>query len=363
MSNSSHAGVKKVFLTLLSLSGIILLLVLSSCSGGSSNTPTTTDSTAQQSSSLPIVMLPSSTFQISLFASGTKSYNNPDAVEVDGGHVFIDYQNTTAKDCTDTNSSTIVEYTMDGKVVKTFSMPGHSDGMRVDPSTHLLWVTSCEDGNAKFATIDPSSGTVTPYTFPPAPHKGGYDDMYFLNGKVFVAASNPTPNSSGINIAPAIDEMTLSGSKVVLTPVLMGNATATDTISNTKVTLNLLDPDSMTVDANGDLVLVDQGDSQIIFISNPGTPQQKVSRTQVGSQLDDTVWPTSSNGRLLIVDAARNQTFWISGSVNKGAVYTELPSDSGVAGVFGQIDLSTGIITPLALGFLSPSGLLFVPGS
>jgi hypothetical protein len=92
----------------------------------------------------------------------------------------IDYQNKTAKDCTDQKSSTIVEYMMSGSVVKAFTVPGHSDGMRIDPSTHLLWVTSCEEGDPKFVTVDPSSGTVTAYTVPSTPHKGGYDDLYFL---------------------------------------------------------------------------------------------------------------------------------------------------------------------------------------
>jgi hypothetical protein len=32
---------------------------------------------------------------------------------------------------------------------------------------------------------------VTKYAFLPASHAGGYDDLYFLNGKVFIAASNP----------------------------------------------------------------------------------------------------------------------------------------------------------------------------
>ena len=236
----------------------LLMVILTACSTGTqatSPTPTTgtSNSIAQPSGNLPLML---ASYQVSVFVSGTSAYNSPDAVIVDNGHVFIDYQNSTAKDCTDKNTSTIVEYTMDGKVVKTFSMPGHSDGMRADPATHLLWVTSCEDGNAKMATIDPSSGTVTPYTFPTAPHGGGYDDLYFLNGMTFVAASNPTLDSNGNNTQPAVDQMTLSGGKVVLKPILMGNATALNTITHTKVTLTLTDPDSLTVDPNGDLVLV-----------------------------------------------------------------------------------------------------------
>ena len=155
----------------------------------------TTTTTSPQAGDLGLAALPG--YQVSVFTTGASTVANPDAVIVDNGHVFIDYQNTTAKDCTDKNSSTIVEYTMDGKSVKSFSVPGHSDGMRADPTTHLLWVTSCEDGNAKMNTIDPTSGTVTPYTFPTAPHGGGYDDLFFVNGMTFVAASNPNLDKNG----------------------------------------------------------------------------------------------------------------------------------------------------------------------
>ncbi len=123
----------------------------------------------------------------SIFASGTSNYSHPDSVVADNGHVFIGYQNLSGK--TGGGTSTIVEYTMDGKVVKTFSVPGHSDGMRADPSTHLIWTTSNEDGNPSMATIDPKSGIVTPYTFAKTPHGGGYDDLYFLLVSCFLVCS------------------------------------------------------------------------------------------------------------------------------------------------------------------------------
>jgi len=255
---------------------------------------------------------------------------------------------------------------MDGKVVKTFSIPGHSDGMRVDPTTHLLWTTSCEDGNPKMTTIDPASSTVTPYTFAQTPHGGGYDDLYFLNGMTFLAASNPTLDSNGNNVFPAVDQITLSNGQAVLKPILMGNATATDNTTSpaSQVTLNLTDPDSLTTDGKGDLVLVSQADSALVIISSPGTAQQSVSRIPVGTQLDDTVWATSTHGRLLVSDAVTGNTYWIQPThfVTK-TIYTEMPNDSGVGSAVGVVDPSTGFITPIAIGFGSPSGMLFVPNS
>ena len=244
MNKAIFPGIKMraSFATSLCCIAAALVLILSACSTSSNQTTTTTPSassgspSSQQPSDFGLAALPG--YTISLFARQPSGTTGPDPLVVDNGFVYIDYQNTTAKDCTDKNTSTVVQYDMNGKMLKTFTVPGHSDGMRADPSTHLLWVTSCEDGNPKFVTIDPSSGTVTPYAFPnPTPHGGGYDDLAFLNGMTFVAASNPNLNSAGVNVFPAIDKMTLSNGKVNLTPVLMGNATATDLIAKSKTTV------------------------------------------------------------------------------------------------------------------------------
>ena len=233
----------------------------------------------------------------------------------------------------------------------------------MNPTTHVLWTTSNEDGNPAFATIDPASDKVTIYTFPAPPHQGGYDDLYFLNGKAFVAASNPTLDSNGNNNFPAVDLITLNDSNhtISLKPILMGNATATDSISKQSVTLNLTDPDSLSTDGKGDLVLVSQGDSELVSIAHPGEPSQAVSRLNVGDQLDDTVYP-SGKGRLLVVDAG-GSTYWISkdGAFAAGSIYTQAPNDSGVTNFVGTVALATGFITPIAIGFTKTTGMVFVP--
>jgi hypothetical protein len=359
---TSRETAKRPFITLLVLSTVVLAFTLVIYSNTRTNSATA--SPQQSDAHHGIVALDG--YRVSHFASSTSSYTNPDSLVVDSGQVYIDYQNKTAKDCADHNSSTVVEYTMDGEVVKTFSIPGHSDGMRVDPATHLLWTTSCEDGNPKFATIDPKNGTITSYTFPAPPHGGGYDDLYFLNGMAFIAASNPTLDATGKNTNPAVDQVTLSKGQVVLKPILMGNATATDNTTSppSQVTLNLTDPDSLSTDGKGDLVLVSQADAELVLISHPGPAQQSVSRIPVGTQLDDTAWATSSEGRLLVADGATGLTFWIRPThLVTGTIYTEAPSDSGVAGFVGVVDPSTGIIHPVAIGFVNPTGMLFVPDS
>ncbi|MBV9358599.1 MAG: hypothetical protein JO023_24070 [Chloroflexi bacterium] len=65
---------------------------------------------------------------------------------------------------------------------------------------------------------------------------------------------------------------------------------------------------------------------------------------------------------MLVVDGAANVIYAITAGFKPGTVYTEAPSDSGVASFLGTLDLKTGTVTPIAVGFQSPTGLLFVPG-
>jgi len=66
-------------------------------------------------------------------------------------------------------------------------------------------------------------------------------------------------------------------------------------------------------------------------------------------------------GRLLIVDSATGKTYWIHATFNVDTVYTETYYSAGVEAVVGQLDPGTGNITPIAIGFTDPTGLLFVP--
>lgn len=303
-------------------------------------------------------------YDITIFARGTTAYYNPDSIEVAGKYVYIAYQNTTAKDGTDNKTSTIVQYTKEGHVVHFFKVPGHNDGMRFDPYTHLLWATSNEDGNPRIMTINPSTGVIIQYQVPTTPHGGGYDDLVFLNGMAFIAASNPTLNSAGINVFPATDKVELKNGKAILTAILQGNATATDLTTNQQVTLNLTDPDSMTIDNQGNLVQDSQADSELIFLHNPGTSKQTVTRLLVGTQVDDTLWIPSNEGSMLVVDAKANVTYKVTvdkKDFTRGTIYTEAPSDSTVASFVGTIDPKTGTITPVIIGLGSPTGLAFLP--
>jgi len=317
---------------------------------------------ATASSVAPIVALAG--YQVSLFAKGTAAYGHPDSVVYDGAHVFVGFQNVTAKDGSDNKTSTVVEYTMGGQVVRTFSGLGHMDGLRLNPVSHLLWALSDEDGNPHLTTIDPASGATKLYHFPTAPpHGGGFDDLAFIHGMALIDASNPNLDKNGVNVFPALDKVTLSGDRVMLTPILMGNASATDIATHKKVSLNLIDPDSMTFDPQGNLVLDNQGGSSLVFISGVGAAQQYVSQLSIGNQVDDSVWATAVQGRLLIADTGLNALYMMRGTFVPGTLYAASPNDSGAASMVSTIDQVSGLLTPVAIGFNSPHGMAFIPDS
>ena len=187
--------------------------------------------------------------------------------------------------------------------------------------------------------------------------------MAFYGGQAFVAASNPTLTATGTNPHPAVNMMSITAKGVAVKPILAGNAMAKDIVTGKMVQLNLTDPDSLTNINNG-IMLVDQGDAELIYIANPGKANQTVSRLGVGTQLDDTVYATSSVGTLFVVDEAAGIIYRTPprSHFTTGTLYTEAPGDSGVAAFVGIVSTTTGAILPIAIGFQSPSGLLFAPG-
>jgi hypothetical protein len=193
-------------------------------------------------------------YSLSVFARSGNGYSQPDFIVQWGNSILVGFQNHVAKDGSDKKSSTIVQYSLDGKVQRTFSVPGHHDGLRV-VGENSLWSLQNEDANPNLVVIDLDSGQRKQYGFAPLVHGGGYDDIVVQNGQVYLTASNPdTPG--GINIFPALVRATLQGDMVVVTPVLNGNADAIDIPSGKTVRLNLTDPDSLTVDPRGNIVLL-----------------------------------------------------------------------------------------------------------
>lgn len=300
----------------------------------------------------------SAPYTVSVFATSIPGVDfAPDSIAVLGGHVFVGYGDGAAPDGSDGKSSTIVEYEMNGNIVTTYTVPGHNDGLRVNPRTNQLWALQNEDASPNLVIIDPKTQTQTEYTFGPTPHGGGYDDISFIGNNVFLSASNPSNNP---NFGPAIVKAQISGSMILVTPVLSASATATDIPTNRPVTLNLQDPDSMIVNAFGDLVLDSQADAELITVHHPGYTDQAVYHLglkQKGQavQIDDTIFATSSHGVILVSDRDGETVYAISRNIfSPGEAFSATPTS------VAALNLATGALTDVVTGMVSPHGMAFI---
>jgi hypothetical protein len=303
----------------------------------------------------------SAAYAVSVFTTSIPGVDfAPDSIAVVDGHVFVGYGDGAAPDGSDGKSSTIVEYKMNGDYVTTYTVPGHNDGLRVNPKTKHVWAMQNEDGNPNLVIINPKTGTQKQYTFGPTPHGGGYDDIAFRGDDVFLSASNPANNP---NAYPAIVKAHLHGNTVTVTPVLSGTATVTDIPTNTPFALNLQDPDSMIFNPLGDLVLDSQADAQLIIVHRPGHSDQTayhLALTENGApvQIDDTIFATASHGTILVSDRDGETVYAITRNIfSPGAAYSATPSS------VAALDAETGVLTDVVTGMVSPHGMAFVPAN
>ena len=305
-------------------------------------------------------------YELTVFANAPKGLSAPDSIAVLRDHVFVGYGDGHLPDGSDGLNSQIVEYGMDGSVLYTYTVPGHSDGLKIDPTTHLLWALQNEDANANLVIINPETHEQKLYTFSSALHGGGYDDIVFRGCKVYISASNP---ANSPNTGPAIVSATLEGNTVDVSPILSGDASALDIPTDATIQLNLQDPDSMTLDPQGNIVLDSQGDQELIIVSDPGTSNQRVLHLPLTYEtpkglapveVDDTAFVSSSQGLILFADKGLNTVFALrKKAFAPGTVYTA--ADGGP--FVGTIDMTTGIITPIVTGLKNPGGLVFIDTS
>jgi sugar lactone lactonase YvrE len=308
-------------------------------------------------------------YKVSVFAKSPAGVSQPDSMVLWNDSVIVGFQNHVAKDGTDHKFSTIVEFSLAGKVKRVFQVPGHNDGLRVIGDDNL-WALQNEDANPNLVVIELGTGKAKQYKFPPTPHGGGYDDMVVKNGKIFITASNPNLDAMGNNVFPALVRASLSGDNVLVEPVLNGDASAIDIPTGKSAKLNLTDPDSLTIDPRGNIVLDSQADSELVFIKHPFTDEQTVGRLNITSSatgpggatitLDDTAFAPNPKAFLLVSDVNAGVIYRIDAGTfgfEPGAAYTA----SDTLGLLGTLNLDNGVVTPIVTGFGSARGLLFVP--
>ena len=295
------------------------------------------------------------------------------AVSADGADLWVGYGNG-ANTKGLSGSSNIVEYQIaTGKVLKNLSIPGHTDGLKINPTTGDVWTTQNEDANPTLAIINHTTGTFTVYDFAPTLHGGGYDDLVFSGAKsqnVFLAASSPINDTKPVIVR-------ISGTPkpdTTVTSTLVGDFDpALNIVTNTTVMATIADPDSMTLDPAGELVLDNRGDPigsalYVVRSSTIANPNRvlKIPLTLNHSpvEVNDTIFVTSTAGTLFITD--------IGSSTKVGKIYTltkpyfppnEVYTAANLLGDVGLLDMNTGVVTPVVTGLVSPRGLAFSPRS
>ena len=201
------------------------------------------------------------------------------AISANGKYLWIGYGNgvdTFGKG----GPSNAVEYDIaTGAVLKNISIPGHLDGLKINPVTGEVWATENEDGNPTLAVIDPESGAFKIYRFDPTLITGGMDDLVFVPRR-----------DSRHDADSAVDVYIVTSSQVdTTTPVIVricGPLRTTNTclkaalpgapqsvwnvVTNQDETSDMIgDPDSMTINSAGELVLDNRSDDSLYIVRNP----------------------------------------------------------------------------------------------
>ena len=317
-----------------------------------------------------------------VFAVQQDPNNNPDGTAVAGT----------------SPQSVVTQYDLAGKILQSYNVPGHPDGLAAFDS-HTVWVSTNEDANPELIVIDTNTNTASaPLTLdtasltgqcgspaqPGLPHCGGLDDMKTINGIVYASASNPALGSPtagtaystdssgatalyGVNNGPVVYLLSLNtdGKTFHAQPlgsVMSGQTQVTLLPGTSQVTLNMTDADSSAIDPGGDLVVDSQQDSELVFIANIGEANQAVSVLPVtlfGNPwpLDDTRWsPASGTSFMLLADNPAQIIYRIDASAGFPA---STPYSAG-QGTLLQLNQATGALTPIFVGMNNPHGLIFV---
>jgi hypothetical protein len=297
------------------------------------------------------------------------------AISADGNDLWVGYGN--GVDTTGASgSSNAVEYDIgSGAMLQNVSVPGHMDGLKINPKTGDVWATENEDGNPTLAIINHKNGKFKIFKFEPTLITGGMDDLVFAGDKdkdVFIVTSSQMSTSMPVIVEISGNPKkkdtklisTQVGSPLTVWNVVTNEAEAGDVID---------DPDSMTLDPAGEFVLDNRGDDSLYIVRNSGAthPVLRVPLTIEGTpvEVNDTIFTNSETsgeastaGTIFITDTNANKIYMLSKPYfPSNEVYTA----ANILGLIGRVDLNSGVITPVVDSFSSHGlhGLAFAPTS
>ena len=310
---------------------------------------------------------------VSIFASGgAVGGTSPDSITVGNGSVWVEYGNGVDSTGVIPGNSTIVQYGASGAIKHTYSIAGEVDGLKVNPTTGMVWALQNQDANATLSLINPSTGAVTgplkyaapPYAYGPNSGPGanngrGYDDVAFLGGQVFLSYTNPSsPTDPVLQLLNQGDNPS-------------GTLTTTSILTAQQTGIVSPDIDSLKSTPSGQLVLTSEGDGTattgpaITLITNPGAVNQSVANVDVTDGLgnpvqgmDDVLFPTATSGTLYVADSGSNRVY----AIRLRGLDLNTPIVSlGSLDEVGLVNMITGVATPLLTGADVPGGALTGP--
>jgi hypothetical protein len=338
-------------------------------------------SSAKPAAAAPVVVPPfTGIYTLTAFKGvppNPATQNQPDdlAISADGADLWVGYGN--GVNTSGTDPSNLIEYNIaSGSVMQNISIPGHLDGLKIDPVTGNVWATVNEDGNPRLNIVNPSTGTFTTFTPSSSLITGGFDDLAFVPAveaeNVYIVTSSQTDITK-----PIIVQAQIAGKKkkatLNLSSFLNGNpASVFNVVTNAVETTDQIDdPDSMTIDPAGELVLDNRhtGDDSLYIVRNPSAthPVLRVPLTLAATpvEVNDTIFTfsettreASTAGTIFITETSANKIWMLTKPYFPS---TEVYTAANVVGDVGLVNLNTGVVTPVATGFSGLHGLAFSP--
>jgi hypothetical protein len=293
------------------------------------------------------------------------------AVSADGADLWVGYGNGVDTFGHD-GPSNLVEYDIaSGTVLKNLTIPGHLDGLKINPQTGIVWATQNEDGNPTLTIVDPKNGKFQTFPVTSSLITGGLDDLVFSGpDSAFITASSQVDTTTPVIIRVSVDGKKKKTTFDISAAVPGAPASVWNVVTNVAETTDMIgDPDSMTRDPAGELVLDNRSDDSLYIVrnSNAAKPLLRVPLTLADSpvEVDDTIFTysltsaeSSTAGTIYITDTAANIIYTLTKPYfPSNEVYTA----ANVANDVGLVDLNTGVVTPVVTGFAGIHGMAFSP--
>ena len=183
----------------------------------------------------------------------------------------------------------------------------------------MVWALQNNDGNATLSFINPTTHIVSGplgYASPPYVYGSnssrGYDDVAFLDGKVYLSYTNP------VNPTDPVLQILNNGNSP------SGTLTTTTILTASQTGIPVPDIDSLKSTPSGELVLTSEGDgpgtgnpvAEFTLISNPGAANQTETSVPVtnakgknAEAMDDVLFPDATAGTLYITDTGSDTVY------------------------------------------------------